>query len=198
MSGGFFVESGAYDGVGLSNSLFFEASKGWQGLLIEANPYLYQKIISSSGRNASVIHACVSPSTSPDILPFRLAGPLGGIVSEMASGHKNRISSEIGSKEQWMAGGEGSGVDVPVSCWPLKAMLGVLGVQRVDFWSLDTEGSEASILAATDFDALDIRVILVEVNDGEAEAKVKDVMARRPEYELHSKLHFDLLYVKKQ
>jgi hypothetical protein len=48
-----------------------------------------------------------------------------------------------------------------------------------------------------DFDELDIRVILVEVNDGEAEAKVKEVMARRPEYKLHSKVtSIDLLYVK--
>lgn len=64
MSGGFFVESGAYNGVDLSNSLYFEATKGWQGLLIEANPHLYQQIVEKSGRSASVIrfmHAFLHP-----------------------------------------------------------------------------------------------------------------------------------------
>lgn len=31
---GFFVEAGAYDGERISNSLFFEKEKGWQGLLV--------------------------------------------------------------------------------------------------------------------------------------------------------------------
>lgn len=130
-------------------------------------------------------------------MPFRLAGPLGGIVPSLSPEHKDRISNEISSNKPWMVGAEGSGADISVNCWPLASMLRVLGVQRVDFWSLDTEGSEAAILAATDFDSLDIRVILVEVNDSKAEADVKAVMARRPEYRLHGKVTgIDLLYVK--
>lgn len=196
LSGGFFVESGAYNGVDLSNSLYFEAARGWDGLLIEANPHLFQDIVHRSGRNASVIHACLSPSTRPQVLPFKLAGPLGGISQHLSAQHTDRINREIGEKQSWMHGQAGSGADVSVSCWPLAAMLNVLGVTRVDFWSLDTEGSEAAILAATDFDMLDIRVITIEVNDAAAEAAVKKVMAGRPEYRLHSKLDFDLLFVK--
>ena len=38
---GTFVELGAYDGIKESNSLFFETCAGWDGILIEANPLLY-------------------------------------------------------------------------------------------------------------------------------------------------------------
>ncbi len=38
---GFYLEIGAYNGVELSNTYFFEAI-GWNGILIEPDPGLYQ------------------------------------------------------------------------------------------------------------------------------------------------------------
>ena len=35
---GFFIEAGAYNGVELSNTLYFEKNLGWTGLLVEPNP----------------------------------------------------------------------------------------------------------------------------------------------------------------
>lgn len=191
---GFFVESGAYDGVAGSNSLYFELNRGWKGLLIEANPHLYRKIIDNSNRNATVIHAGVSPLKTPTMLSFRLAGPLGGFVNLMSTGHEMRIAKEIAEKQPWMLGEDGD--DIQVHCWPLHSMLQVLGVDHVDYWSLDTEGSEAEILKATDFDAIDVRVLTVEVNDLNAELAVKAAMSNWPRYRLHSKIAFDLVYVK--
>ena len=34
---GFYIEAGAWDGVHLSNSLFFERERNWTGILIEPN-----------------------------------------------------------------------------------------------------------------------------------------------------------------
>ena len=41
---GFFIEAGAYNGEDLSNTLFLERSRGWGGLLIEANPHLFSQL----------------------------------------------------------------------------------------------------------------------------------------------------------
>jgi hypothetical protein len=62
--------------------------------------------------------------------------------------------------------------------------------------SLDTEGSEADILRATDFSKVNVRIITVEVNDAAAEAAVLDAMADKP-YDLLIKLDFDLVFVKR-
>jgi len=43
--GGFFVEIGGYDGYTHSNTLALERSFGWDGLLVEANPDLYAKMV---------------------------------------------------------------------------------------------------------------------------------------------------------
>lgn len=193
---GVFIESGAYNGVELSNTLFLEATRGWKGLLIEANPYLYAAIVKSSNRTCNVINACLSPTSRPDVLPFRLAGPIGGLVSEFSEEQVSRISSEKSNGEDWMRGKQGSTKDVSVPCWPLDMMLDAWGVTSVDYWSLDTEGSEASILRATNFSRVDVKIITVEVNNKEAEAAVHDAMKDAP-YRLHSKIDFDLVFVRK-
>ena len=41
---GVFVEVGALDGFGASNTYFFEKERDWSGLLIEPNPIEYNKM----------------------------------------------------------------------------------------------------------------------------------------------------------
>ena len=61
---GFYVDSGAYDGETAANSLFFERNRGWNGLLVEMDPYFYT-MLRSKNRNAHSINACLSPRKSP-------------------------------------------------------------------------------------------------------------------------------------
>jgi hypothetical protein len=192
---GVFVESGAYNGVSLSNSLFLEATRNWTGLLIEANPYLYNQIVQSSNRKCDVINACLSPTSRPGVLPFRLAGPIGGLVSQFSRDHVQRIDKEKKQNEGWMTGEEGSTNDVNVPCWPLDMIVEAWGHRTIDYWSLDTEGSEASILGATDFTKVDVKVLTVEVNDKKSEDAVLEAMKDAP-YRLHSKVDIDLVFVK--
>ncbi|KAF6258678.1 hypothetical protein COO60DRAFT_1691647 [Scenedesmus sp. NREL 46B-D3] len=176
--GGFFVESGAYTGVGLSNTLFLEATRGWTGLLVEANPHLFADIVHNSNRTNSVaINACVSPAAQPLVLPFRAAGPLSGLVQHMSEAHLQRIASDVQQGQDWVTHSSAADGQAGV----------VLG---------DMHGSEADILRATDFSKIHVRIITVEVNDAAAEAAVIAAMADQP-YDLLIKLDFDLVFVKR-
>ena len=42
---GFFVECGAYDGLGESTCKFFEETMGWTGLNIEPVPYTFDRLV---------------------------------------------------------------------------------------------------------------------------------------------------------
>lgn len=189
MTGGFFVESGAFNGRIFSNSLFLERERGWNGLLVEADPITHKDLMEKSCRNVSAIHACLSPSKEPAVLTFRVADVLGGLVDQLSTNQVQRIKAEYAQEPHkvW---------DQKVPCWPLVNMLQALGVSRVDYWSLDTEGSEAAILASTDFDAIDIRLLTVEVNDDKALAAVTAVMSKRPEYRMVDRSGGDLVYLK--
>ena len=66
---GFFVECGAFTGEDRSNTLFFEKTRKWTGLLIEADPKLYAQV-RSKNRKAFTINACLSPEPYPAMVSF--------------------------------------------------------------------------------------------------------------------------------
>ena len=53
------MECGGYDGEAFSNTLYFEKTRHWRGLLIEADPTMYAKL-KKKNRNAFTINACLS------------------------------------------------------------------------------------------------------------------------------------------
>ena len=168
LNGGYFIEAGAYDGEEHSNTLWLEKAKGWNGLLIEPNIHLFHKI-NKLNRKCSVINSGISPTNDSTSFPFKLAGPLGGIVSHYSHKHEERANTEIRSHKPWMTGDEGAGLVINVPCYPLEKLLIEAGNKEliVDFFSLDTEGSEASILKSIDFNKITFGVIIIEHNNEE-------------------------------
>ena len=45
MSGGFFIEAGAADGMRFSNTLLLEMKRNWTGLLVEPSPALFKSLL---------------------------------------------------------------------------------------------------------------------------------------------------------
>jgi hypothetical protein len=141
--------------VDLSNTIFLESTRGWSGLLVEAHPALFANIVHSSNRtNSAVINACISPSAQPQVLPFKAAGALSGLVQHMSEQHLQRIDHE---GQQLVAGstvdgGQAGGVlaDMHVNCWPLHSLLEPLGQNVVDYWWVASGTPYTSIAAAQD------------------------------------------------
>lgn len=61
---GFFVECGAFDGYFLANTLDMEVNHGWTGLLIEASPINYQRLVARN-RKAWTSNVCLSLEPYP-------------------------------------------------------------------------------------------------------------------------------------
>ena len=78
---GFFIEAGAFDGVTLSNSLFFELHRGWSGLLVEAHPDNYQSLLDKN-RKVWSLGNCIAMSSKPEVVVFDAATIFGGIIQE--------------------------------------------------------------------------------------------------------------------
>ena len=69
---GLFIDFGAHDGEFISNTLWLEKEKGWDGLLIEADPEIYS-MLKSKNRHATISNACLSPTTFPQKVNNRIA-----------------------------------------------------------------------------------------------------------------------------
>ncbi len=148
---GFYVECGAAKGETFSNSLFFEETRGWKGLLVEADQGAFQELLKLH-RNAYLLNACLSPSPQSTKLNFTTAGVLGGLERFMESTHKKRIVQEQQQLKQ----------PLTVQCFPLFSVLSALGVDHVDYFSLDVEGAELDILKTIPFDRITFDVMTVE------------------------------------
>lgn len=152
---GFFIEVGAYDGVSLSNSLFFELNRGWTGLLIEANPRAYRELIQKD-RHAWTTGACISLSNQVELnVDFLAHGMLGGYKTDRftaggALDEESKTNPYVYS--------------VKANCFPLGVMLDAIGVRKVDMFSLDVEGAELAVLKSIDFSTYEISLIVVEEN----------------------------------
>ena len=133
---GVFLECGAADRERLSNSLFFELHRNWTGILIEANP-LFHRALLSKNRNAYVVRSCLSTTLKPQTVEFKLADLGGGIYSKMHNATVRQF--HLDNKPS-----------IDIQCFPLTSITAALGIQHVDYLSLDVEGAELDILSTVD------------------------------------------------
>jgi len=163
--GGTFVEFGAIDGIITSNTLFYEKELDWNGVLIEANPVNFAKLL-DSGRRAIKVQAAVGPHWAP-LMSFThvpaVAG-WGGLSATIEKEHLERIQSY------------GGGVDFLMPVTPLDDILRTCGVKAIDYLSVDVEGGEYDALRDFDFGAFPTRIVDVEDNFGSG--RVHEIMER--------------------
>jgi FkbM family methyltransferase len=168
--GGTFVEIGALDGVRWSNTKFFEESMGWSGLLIEAAPKSVAQLRKNRNNESNLILAEGVCPQGQGNMSF-----LTGLNPD-TNGNPEDMPKEI--HNQWHTGKWGKKDKmVTVPCRPLGTMvkdfLKKSGATHIDFFSLDVEGGEFSVLSTFDFD-VPVHVWVVEM-DGANPSKDESV-----------------------
>lgn len=147
--GGLFVEVGGYDGETHSNTLFLEKERGWQGLLVEANPYSFE-IMTRKGRSCWMAHACIQ-SHNHSALTFQLAGGITSAVEVASAQHQQRIRTDL-PKYRHQSNWKGAGETVCMPCTPFRTILDHTSLLEdndstvIDYFSLDVEGAELVLL----------------------------------------------------
>ena len=154
---GFFVEFGARGGVYDSNTYFYEKRKGWHGLLLEAVPG-EQKSIGTDRPRAAALDGGVCETDSK--VRFGAA----------EKGWSGRLD-QYDSKRARVAGLTAATFEA--ACFTLATLCDLFGVRRIDYMSVDTEGSELLALRGFPWAAVDVGVVGVEVVTGNAERAAK-------------------------
>jgi FkbM family methyltransferase len=148
--GGFFVEFGATDGVSLSNTWLLEKHYGWSGIVAEPARRWHKALIKNRG--CTIDTRCVW-SQSGETLVFNETEE-----AELST-LENFVGSDHKSKDRVVA--HPYRVET-VSL--IDLLVGNDAPHAIDYISIDTEGSEYSILKDFDFDAFEIGIITVEHN----------------------------------
>jgi FkbM family methyltransferase len=179
---GYFVEFGAADGIALSNTFVLEKHFGWKGILCEPGTNWHQSL----GRNRGcVIDTRCVYSVSGENVSFseNYLGELSSIT-KFASPRKQGILKRTLASYQ-------------IETVSLKDLLDFhKAPERIEFLSIDTEGSEFEILSAFDFQSYTFGAICVEHNFGPTRELINSLLKNNGYIQVHADLsEFDDWYV---
>lgn len=163
---GFFIEFGACDGIYLSNTFLLETYYGWNGLLVEPSKH-FNKILKQK-RTSVIDTLCVSDKTG-DKVEFVEVKDLQGL-SGIAEFAFNDIHTQTRMRQ---------GFNYSVDTISLKDLLDKHNCpETIDYISIDTEGSEYSILNSYDF-SRKFNLITVEHNNTHTKDLINNLLSSK-------------------
>lgn len=166
--GGTYIEMGGFDGETYSNSYMFHKDLDWNGVLVEASPVNYKKMIENRPDETANVNAGVC-GEERDLHWVNLPldhGAVGGFTEFAANSFKKAWWSDESIKNATI-----------VKCRTLKNIIHeTVGDHfHFDFFSLDVEGAEYEALMSIDFELVSFGIVLVEADNHD---KVKNEKAR--------------------
>ncbi len=191
-SDGFFIEVGAFDGKYLSNSYSFE-QQGWFGLCIEPHPDFFPMCQENRKGSLCINRACVGNDQEEVILQADPTGLFSGLDND--SFRKEYVGAILKNKEVEFDGFQTHSVkadkldDILLDC-KSKA-------RKIDFISIDVEGTEIDVLNGFDLEGYSPEVIAIEANSDDHQKKLIQYLEKLKYYFVR-KLGVNLFFVNSQ
>jgi FkbM family methyltransferase len=159
---GYFVESGAFDGVTESNCMFLEESLGWRGVNVEPFPQHYQKLLVNRPQSINVNCALSAQNGSQTFT--HVAHPRHG------DNFGNGSLSHTDEHQRFLCeqGCQFRTLQVPTMTY--DTLVTMVGLPRVDLLSLDVEGHELQVLEGMNREQFLPRIICVETGHDRQQA----------------------------
>ena len=163
---GTFLEIGGVNGLTESNTWIFEVCMGWQGVLVEGHPRFFSSLRRHRPRSLNLrMAAC--PQLSGWVNYTASRDTTAGVLTTSGATVSNPLLRR----------------HMAVECANLGGRLAQLGVQRIDFASIDVEGSELMVTKSLEVPGLSLGVVLVEVrNDGQRPGLISHLLGRGMRY----------------
>lgn len=171
---GFFIEAGANDGLSQSNTALYEFGKGWKGLLVEPNKIKCDQCKVNRPNSIVENYALVSKNYDGQTIRgnFNTNGHVDSLTAmvcddgdyddQILSGHKKRILND------------GNFIEVPAIT--MDSLLDKHDITSIDFFSLDVEGYEISVLNGMDLSVCRPKYFLIEMNYDERKSSTIEYM----------------------
>lgn len=156
---GFFIEAGAHNGYSQSNTYYWERVKHWKGILVEPISEQYQECCRERPRSKVFHNALVDFEYSQPTVPIYSLS----LMSQMVDSTQEEYQREQRRRGMQLE----KGVTGEIEYAPARTLTSILDevqVPQIDFFSLDVEGNELSVLKGLDWEKYSPSVILVEAN----------------------------------
>ena len=161
---GVFVEIGAYDGIRGSNTLMLERCFNWTGLLIEANPDTFSKLLQSR-RNATFVNAPSCPNGQM-VQMSNVGGDVAAVVDFASPSYMAKWGHHMGAPQD----------RANVTCREMRDMMHDAGYAHAHFLSLDVQGAEEVVLRTADIRSFSTVLVEAEGTAMEKNRRVHDLL----------------------
>lgn len=148
-----FLEIGGMTGRKESTTWVLERCLGWRGVLVEAQPKNFKALIFNRPSTFN-LHFAVCSSSTEEWVRFEDIGVSMGHVQR----EENSTSGHL------------------VQCGHLRDYLSALNLTRLDYLSIDVEGSEPEVLRSLNFSTLSVGVVSVEVRGDGRRRQVMELL----------------------
>jgi len=187
---GKYLEFGATDGIELSNSLLLEKEFGWSGVLAEPSPQ-WQAQLKVNRPKSQLLDECIYSETGKSINFFVSKYGVLSTIEEFRDSDIDSMPGNTKSRNE-----DGYSVKVPTISLN-DVFVKYFNGERIDYMSVDTEGSEFVILSNFNFGKYGPKVVTVEHNFTSSEKKL-DALFKENKYRRMFATHtqFDAWYVR--
>jgi FkbM family methyltransferase len=163
--GGYFVEFGATDGVTISNTFVLEKIYGWTGILAEPARCWHDAL--RANRSCHIDDRCVWSETGKQIEFKQTDNAEYSTIAAFADNDYHAVTRKQGTKYK-------------VKTVSLGDLLREYRAPHViDYLSVDTEGSELTILRNFAFEDYRARVITVEHNHSDQRGRIHELLTSK-------------------
>lgn len=147
---GFFIDSGAGMGITSSNSYELEAKYQWSGICIEPTPEFFEDLVKT--RHCHLVKAALSDAEGEATFVIPDSPWLAGL--------QDKLGDDI-----WSPSRAAATRKIKVETFKVGTLLKRFNAPPViDYWSLDTEGSEFDILKTFPWDEYSVTLLTIEHN----------------------------------
>ena len=185
---GFFVDVGAYDGIHINNTLYFEQTNEWTGINIEPIPKIFDYLMTNRPNCINVNCAiCNEDGETEFLLNKGYTEMLSGIKNTFDQRHIRRLEDENNQM--------GSTTEVVnVTTKKLTSILKEHNVSHIHYLSIDVEGAEFEVIQSIDFDTIFIDVIGFENNYDDNSIPIIDFLEKHNYVVLHKSIDIFMIH----
>lgn len=163
---------GAHDGIVNSNTYYYEKKLNWKGILVEPSNYFKDLKENRSSKNYFYQYVAVPFNFKKKTILFEQIGPYSRsnelISSKYLKWHKsksNKVFNTYGHEK------------IKKKTIHLNEILNKTKAPNlIDFFSLDVEGSELSVLKGINFKEFNFQYLLIEITNIDSDKHVKSIV----------------------
>lgn len=172
---GTFIECGANDGISQSNTYLYEKNFEWSGLLVEPNKTKFEQCVENRKKSKVENYALVGKNFDKKYIRgnFSETDPSESLMSMVVD--EGDWQNENISQNRKLKETNHQIIEVPTTT--ISNLLHKHNIKKIDFFSLDVEGYEISVLNGLDFSIHRPKYFLIETsNDIKIQNEIRSYM----------------------